>query len=558
MVPGNGGQCDHCLRNSLVTSNSDRFLVAPSTCSLKREGCDGSAYIRVPGIGVVCKPCHRTGAACHNAAIGCKGRIPFTRAGESTLCRLCVRHGLPCQGPDGMGCKHPVRRNSASMPRRQQSGNDNMCINCNPAKCSFEGCSSRVDTHSWTQRLCRRHATLKKRDGLQLKTQLHSFASRTFRRSSTPLGNKTCHIRWCTAEARHVELSHGSPVNLCARHRRWFRPQSLASGHGARTGYAAGRYSLDDYVHGQVRAFRLSDTGRFSASCSHCNALYFAAEANGPRKIFTSCCRNGALRSLPCLPPAPTLLAQLLTGFTADDHALPCHPFTSAGLLTSERLVGKEKSLSAHFCQHIRRYNAAIGFASFTDTMVSASDTSATQGPPVYVLHGRAYHVAGTLYPPCSERPSYAQLYVLDPEVASEHRLSTFEGLQPKILRRLHDMLVEPVLVKDPWTGVCFCHTSNNACKHVCVLARTRVCEFARVCVYVYVVCVCTCVCVCLCVCVCVCTCVLRPCPWRFAGMTICILQSLRVDVRVLRCCVCLSVCVCVCVCVWMCFCTCI
>ena len=158
--------------------------------------------------------------------------------------------------------------------------------------------------------------------------------------------------------------------------------------------------------------------------------------------------------------------ALFATGFAAEDHPLTCHPFTSVGLLTSQRLLGNENSLCAHFRQHIRRYNAAVGFASFTDTMASASGTSAAQGPPVYVLHGRAYHIAGTLYPHGSERPTYAQLYVLDPEVASEHRLSTFEGLQPEILRRLHEMLVEPVLVKDAWSGVRFFVTRPTMARH--------------------------------------------------------------------------------------------
>ena len=148
----------------------------------------------------------------------------------------------------------------------------------------------------------------------------------------------------------------------------------------------------------------------------------------------------------------------MLTGFQANPFPLPWHPFTLAALLSTERLPKQTKQLSDDFRQNIRRYNSALGFASFSDTHGSANKASGSHsfstGPNVYVLHGRAYHVMGTLYPCADRQPTYCQLYVLDPADACEARSTSFDGLKSTLLLDFHSFLTEPILQKDRWTGV--------------------------------------------------------------------------------------------------------
>ena len=203
---------------------------------------------------------------------------------------------------------------------------------------------------------------------------------------------------------------------------------------GYRQGYAAGRRTLDDYVFGLLVPPLLSPTGHFDHSCTHCHALLFVSETRQRGKqsgesSSSICCGNGRLKLLPLLPPAPAILSSFLSGFKAPDIPLEWHPYTSAGCISEHVLVGHQKARSVTFKQNIRSYNSALGFASFSDSLspadaasgnqASIQNTSVRSGPPVYILHGRAYHIAGTLYPSRARKPKYAQLYVLDPAVST-------------------------------------------------------------------------------------------------------------------------------------------
>ena len=167
------------------------------------------------------------------------------------------------------------------------------------------------------------------------------------------------------------------------------------------------------------------------------------------------------MKHIPLLPPAPAILASLLSGHEAEDIPLAWPPHTSAGLASCTVLVGRHKAASVAFKQSIRCYNSALGFASFSDSH-SAADvvtqdalqaSASRAGPPVYILHGRAYHIAGTLYPSDEKKPKFAQLYVFDPETAIEARLDSFDGLESKTLAALLRLLTEDILHKDPFTG---------------------------------------------------------------------------------------------------------
>ena len=192
----------------------------------------------------------------------------------------------------------------------------------------------------------------------------------------------------------------------------------MASSRVIRKGYlAAAAASVDDYISGRAPFALLSTNGVLDRTCTFWAVLYFKAEAvsasrgSVARRVFTRCCQRGAHASIPSLLDLPPLLASLLTG--QNDIALES---------VHGCLQGKLKTwpqLARHFQENIRAYNCALGFAAYTDaqsghydTRTSLSTASPT-APPVYVLHGHAYHVTGTLYPPFGSAPKFSQLYVL-------------------------------------------------------------------------------------------------------------------------------------------------
>ena len=68
-----------------------------------------------------------------------------------------------------------------------------------------------------------------------------------------------------------------------------------------------------------------------------------------------------------------------------------------------------------------------------------------SRGPPVYIMHGQAYHSISTLYPSDGREARYGQLYIYDPAEAAQRRAQAFEGLDIHILRDLQRMLTQPV-----------------------------------------------------------------------------------------------------------------
>ena len=100
------------------------------------------------------------------------------------------------------------------------------------------------------------------------------------------------------------------------------------------------------------------------------------------------CCKGGALRFLPLLPPAPKVLAELLTGFVADDYQLEHPPHTLAACLTSERVSGDLKVCSDHFQQHIRRYNSAISLRVILYLTILTRRSKTWIAERIHALHG--------------------------------------------------------------------------------------------------------------------------------------------------------------------------
>lgn len=128
---------------------------------------------------------------------------------------------------------------------------------------------------------------------------------------------------------------------------------------------------------------------------------------------FGLCCDSGKV-SLPLLQfPPPALL----------------------DLFISDRPQAKE------FRENIWKYNRAFAF-----TSLSAQEDhsiNAGRGEPVFRIFGELYHRSGPLLPAPGRAPSYAQLYIYDPQAALDNRRSLNSGLDPRTLEVLHTMLLQ-------------------------------------------------------------------------------------------------------------------
>ena len=265
-----------------------------------------------------------------------------------------------------------------------------------------------------------------------------------------------CSIEWCTERA---SKTHG-PYSMCSQHARWVSVNLHGKARILRGGRFAARCRLEDSIFGEMPSSKLSLDGTFQDSCSACGALYFLAECNGKSPFaFTRCCRCGSLADIPLLPPAPPLLAELLTKLKVEPYRLQEAPYCLIGRIMANRVPSDNKAQCQHFQEHIRSYNAALGFASYCDNMAADNtklrkdSAQAGTGPPVYVMHGRVYHKVSTLYPNQGVQPKYAQLYILDQRQATEHRFNAFQNLNRDILQQLHAFLVEGIQHVDGTTG---------------------------------------------------------------------------------------------------------
>ncbi|KAG2344603.1 hypothetical protein BDR05DRAFT_998992 [Suillus weaverae] len=156
----------------------------------------------------------------------------------------------------------------------------------------------------------------------------------------------------------------------------------------------------------------LHTLGPLDVECPNCHARHFICEKltssplHNPR--FGVCCLQGQV-NLPPFPPWPPELQQAYTNQT--------------------------------FISKIRQYNSALAL---TSVGVNIKDcTLQGSGPNAFRIHGSLHHLMGSLIPPEGIQPSYAQLYIYDPEEAT-NICATHpgnEGLDHRILRELHDML---------------------------------------------------------------------------------------------------------------------
>ncbi|RWS00039.1 hypothetical protein B4U80_11394, partial [Leptotrombidium deliense] len=103
------------------------------------------------------------------------------------------------------------------------------------------------------------------------------------------------------------------------------------------------------------------DIGSLSISCQFCDAIHFNKEKIGNH--FKSCCHNGKV-------------------------ILPISKRIRSPNPEIERLLKDNSADAKNYRQNIRKYNAALAFASMNAKIVELSN----RGPYVYKIHGQVYH----------------------------------------------------------------------------------------------------------------------------------------------------------------------
>ncbi|ETW79519.1 hypothetical protein HETIRDRAFT_428038 [Heterobasidion irregulare TC 32-1] len=154
--------------------------------------------------------------------------------------------------------------------------------------------------------------------------------------------------------------------------------------------------------------------GLMNIECAHCLALHFSSErlTNSSRihPRFGMCCLQGQIRLPAFLQPPPTL----------------------------RRLLWEGGSVPKFFRDHIRQYNSAFAFTSIAAKL--SDHVTSTSGPYSFKIHGELSHKMGSLLPPNNIKPSYAQLYVIDPQAALNERNNNNANLRSENMNDLQDM----------------------------------------------------------------------------------------------------------------------
>lgn len=137
--------------------------------------------------------------------------------------------------------------------------------------------------------------------------------------------------------------------------------------------------------------------GALNVLCEFCLSKNFIDE-RPPDKKFNLCCRKGKIK----LPRSVDIHGNELI-----------YPDFLRDLLTNRQNPNYVK-----FRENIRCYNNAVSFASMGAKIVEPPG----RGPYVFKVHGQTYHKTSHLVPPNSQKPQYAQLYVIDSTQATSVR----------------------------------------------------------------------------------------------------------------------------------------
>ena len=144
--------------------------------------------------------------------------------------------------------------------------------------------------------------------------------------------------------------------------------------------------------------------GPMDQTCPYCGAAYFKAELTREKK-YSKCCMGGKVRLAP-IPVPLKPIRDLLEG------------------------NGPE---SRHFFENIIYYNNSVAFASLGVQYKSFQ----TPGPFVVCMNMQVCHLTSSIVPEVGTAPRYAQLYVVDPQVALEERAMQFPKCRSDILHQI-------------------------------------------------------------------------------------------------------------------------
>ena len=145
--------------------------------------------------------------------------------------------------------------------------------------------------------------------------------------------------------------------------------------------------------------------------CPNCSALHWMDEkltnSSQIHPRFGMCCLQGKVR-LPPLKTPPPLIQALYDGNDVQSNS---------------------------FRRYIRDYNACNAFTSlgakFDTTILTG------RGPNSFIIHGELRHRTGSLLPQSDQEPSYAQLYIYDPDTALQERHRRNSHLRMDVLKSI-------------------------------------------------------------------------------------------------------------------------
>ena len=104
-----------------------------------------------------------------------------------------------------------------------------------------------------------------------------------------------------------------------------------------------------------------------------------------------------------------------------------------------QALYDRNDIRSNSFRRYIREYNACNAFTSLGakfDTTVLTG-----RGPNSFIIHGELRHKIGSLLPQSDQEPSYAQLYIYDPDTALQERHHRNSHLRMDVLKSILETL---------------------------------------------------------------------------------------------------------------------
>ena len=159
-----------------------------------------------------------------------------------------------------------------------------------------------------------------------------------------------------------------------------------------------------------VEPIQSHSLGPMNIQCPNCHALHFMSEKLTNSGVceprFDMCCLQGqvnllAIQQWPCIFDDP-----------------------------QDRRQFKKK---------IRQYNNTLAFISVGVDV--DNQTIQGSGPSLFCIHDTLHHLMGALIPPDGLQPSFAQLYIYDPEEATNRHVQGNPQLNPGILLDLHTIL---------------------------------------------------------------------------------------------------------------------